>query len=51
MQFRLHQQEVVWLAQYGSKTKMSSLHNFVDYFAICGLDVGSGLEPDKLSGN
>lgn len=24
---------------------------FVDYFAICGLDIDSGLEPDRLSGN
>lgn len=23
---------------------------FADYFVICGLDYGSGLEPDKYSG-
>lgn len=24
---------------------------FADYFVICGLDLSSGLEPDKLAGN
>nr|CAD7395244.1 unnamed protein product [Timema cristinae] len=26
-------------------------NRFVDYFVICGLDLSSGLEPDRLSGD
>jgi hypothetical protein len=26
------------------------MNKFADYFVICGLDLNSGLEPDKFSG-
>lgn len=28
----------------------SRLNRFADYFAICGLDLDTGLEPDRFSG-
>lgn len=27
------------------------MNKFADYFTICGLDINSGLEPDKYAGN
>ena len=31
-------------------TSTTPANRFADYFVICGLDVASGLEPDRLSG-
>lgn len=28
----------------------SGTHRFADYFVICGLDLSSGLEPDRFAG-
>lgn len=33
------------------KVQNSSNNRFADYFVICGLDLNSGLEPDKFAGN
>ena len=30
---------------------MDSRHNLIDYFAVCGLNVDYGLEPDQHSGS
>ncbi|OWF41370.1 DENN domain-containing protein 5B [Mizuhopecten yessoensis] len=32
-------------------TNQGNPSRFADYFVVCGLDVGSGLEPDTLSGD
>lgn len=32
------------------KIQNSANNRFADYFVICGLDLNSGLEPDKFAG-
>lgn len=33
------------------KVQNTANNRFADYFVICGLDLNSGLEPDKFAGN
>lgn len=33
-----------------SSSGLSRINRFADYFVICGLDLDTGLEPDRFSG-
>lgn len=33
-----------------STSGLSRINRFADYFVICGLDLDTGLEPDRFSG-
>lgn len=34
----------------GTLSRAGRLNRFADYFVICGLDLDTGLEPDRFSG-
>lgn len=38
------------LTNLGTHSQQSTPNRFADYFVICGLDLDTGLEPDRFAG-